>query len=240
MRFADEPPLPISLPRSPPTDLEGVTKFINFHENKELSPTRFSSLIASLSAWRAFMVAQGMLGQDQTRYYGVGFGNISARIGPYSGPKGIRPFVISGTQTNALPKVGLAHFSIVTSYDINGNALQSCGPVAPSSESLTHGAIYDLSSSVRFVMHGHAPLLFGYRSELNIPTTGPDIPYGTVAMAREMRRLYGESTLPEKRILAMDAHEDGVITFGKTAWEAGHAMLRHLILASELDCQKRN
>jgi L-ribulose-5-phosphate 4-epimerase len=224
------------MPLSTQSDLEGVTKFQNQYAERSLSPVRFSSLIARLSAWRAFMVAHGMLGQDPMRYGGVGFGNLSARIGPYSGPKCTRPFVISGTQTNALPEVGLAHFSVVSSHDIGENRIKSFGPVEPSSESLTHGAIYDLSSSIRFVMHGHSPLLFRHRKALRIPTTGVAIPYGTVAMAREMRRLYSESTIAEKRILAMEAHEDGIITFGKTAWEAGQAMLRHVILALEHGC----
>ena len=219
--------------KPPMSDLEGVTKFQNEFKKEHLCPLRYRARIAELSAWRSFLVSQGILGQQPDRYEGIGFGNISARIGPYSGPRGRRPFLVSGTQTNALSEIGMEHFSVVDAYDIGGNRLRSHGPVAPSSESLTHGAIYDLSSAIRFIMHGHAPLLFQHRQRLLIPTTGINIPYGTVAMAREMRRLYTESTIRDKKIIAMDAHEDGIIAFGKTAREAGETMLRFLIQALE-------
>jgi ribulose-5-phosphate 4-epimerase/fuculose-1-phosphate aldolase len=224
--------------KSPLADLEGVTKFENEFKNEHISALRYEAQIGELKAWRAFMMAQGILGQDPGRYEGVGFGNLSARIGPYSAPQGKRPFLVTGTQTNTLSEIDRRHFSIVDTYDIRGNRLQSHGPVAPSSESLTHGAIYDLSSSVRFVMHGHAPLLFQYRKQLHIPTTGVNIPYGTVAMAQEMRRLHTDSTVGEKRIIAMDSHEDGIITFGKTAWDAGETMLRFLIQALKVNAQE--
>ena len=44
-----------------------------------------------------------------------------------------------------------------------------------------------------------------------------------MAMAQEMARLYRETTLESVRVLAMAGHEDGIITFGHTAEEAGAA-----------------
>ena len=71
-----------------------------------------------------------------------------------------RAFVITGTQTGGAACVGLDDFCQVESYDYRENRVVSHGLTAPSSESLTHGAIYDLSPTIRCVMHGHSPTIW--------------------------------------------------------------------------------
>ena len=57
-------------------------------------------------------------------------------------------------------------------------------------------------------------------------------------MAREVADLYRNSTLHEKRILAMLGHEDGIVSFGRTASEAGEVMVNTLAEALALEqCQ---
>jgi len=109
--------------------------------------------------------------------------------------------------------------------------------VLPSSESMTHGAVYDLGPHIRFVFHGHSPVLWRRAEALRLPVTGSRISYGTPEMAREVERLYRTSTLPELQILAMGGHEDGIVVFGRTAEEAGQVLLRHLARAYEAECR---
>ena len=57
-------------------------------------------------------------------------------------------------------------------------------------------------------------------------------------MAREVSALYRSSTLHEKRVLVMLGHEDGVVSFGRTASEAGEVLVNTLAEALALEqCQ---
>ncbi len=96
---------------------------------------------------------------------------------------------------------------------------------------MTHAAIYDLSPHIRYVFHAHAPQIWQQARRLGLPTTRADVPYGTQAMALEVRRLYQSTGLAERGILAMAGHEDGIIAFGHRAEEAGRALVATLARA---------
>lgn len=218
---------------------EGVIKFAARHASRALEPRVYGALACTLTAWRGILSLTGLVGQDPSRYGGAGFGNVSGRVSAPDAPRGRRAFLVTGTQTGGAACVGLAEYCVVTRYEIADNRVESFGAVAPSSESMTHGAIYDLAPHIRFVFHAHTPVLWRRAAELRIPTTDPRVPYGTPEMAREVYRLYTTSTLPELRILAMGGHEDGIIVFGRDAEEAGQTMLRHLARAYELSCAEQ-
>jgi len=61
-----------------------------------------------------------------------------------------------------------------------------------------------------------------------IPTTSKKAPYGTPAMAREVKRLYGGSNLRDKKILVMGGHPEGSITFGSNSEGASLTLLGYL------------
>ncbi len=201
---------------------DGVIKFSAEHEDAPLAETRHAELGAALVAWRAIFAQLGAIGQVESRYGGVGFGNVSGRLGP---------FLITGTQTGGRDCLTLADFCIVERWHLRRNAVRSRGSILPSSESMTHGAIYDLGPHVRFVFHGHCPTLWRAARALRLPTTDPRVAYGTTAMANEVGRLYRETALAEGRVLAMGGHEDGIIAFGRTPEEAGSAFTEALARA---------
>ncbi len=204
---------------------EGVTSFLARHTTASLDSTRYGPLAGKMAGWRTVLAQLGLTGLDPNRYDGVGYGNISGRIGPFPGQRGRRAFLVSGTQTGALDCVGLEEFALVESYDVARNTVWSRGSVAPSSESMTHGAVYDLAPHIRFVFHAHAPQIWREASTLGIPMTGQAIEYGTPEMAREVARLARESKLWETQLFGMAGHEDGVVSFGRTADEAGHRLM---------------
>lgn len=201
---------------------------------RPLEQGRYVALVAKLAAWREVLAGLDVIGQDPRRYEGAAYGNVSARIGPFPGARGQRPFLVSGTQTGGLACVSVDDFCAVAEWSTRENRVASRGSVLPSSESLTHATIYDLSPAVRFVLHVHAPAIFERARELRLPTTKPTVAYGTPEMAEEVARLYRETTLEQTRVLVMGGHEDGVIAFGKTADEAGHALLSLHARAREL------
>ncbi|MFQ5678378.1 MAG: class II aldolase/adducin family protein [Gemmatimonadota bacterium] len=215
---------------------EGVIKFRTEHEERSLEPRRCGGLACQLIAWREIMSLTGLVGQDPARYEGAGYGNVSARIGPPNSALGRRSFLITGTQTAGKRCLGLDDFSLVERYDYRRNRVRSRGLVRPSSESLTHGAVYDLGPQIRCVLHAHCPVVWRQSGRLGLPTTDPAVPYGTPEMAVEVLRLYRETVLPERRILAMGGHEDGIVVFGKDPEEAGQVLLRWLARAYETTC----
>jgi L-ribulose-5-phosphate 4-epimerase len=84
------------------------------------------------------------------------------------------------------------------------------------------------------VFHVHSPEIWTHRHELGLLETRVDVPYGTPEMANEVRRLFAETDLRERRIFTMAGHEDGLVSFGDTATEAGSRLRVHLTQAREL------
>lgn len=184
-----------------------------------------------LNAWRRILYLLQLIGQDAARYEGYGFGNISQRLPPFDAPPALRRFIITGTQTGGLPHLTAGHYAIVTECRPDLNLIVSEGPVKPSAESLTHGSVYALDDTARFVMHAHSPDIWRHARQLDIPTTPADVPYGTPEMAEAVGRLFAETDVAARRIFCMGGHEDGVISFGGTAEEAGTVMLACLARA---------
>lgn len=211
---------------------EGAVRFEVRHETRPLEERVHGETARVLSAWREILANLRLLGQDPARYEGLGYGNVSARVGPFGDvARGRRRFLVTGTQTAAVAHATLREYCLVEAWDLEGNRVTSAGLVAPSSESLTHAALYDASPAVRVVLHAHAPELWRQARALGLPVTHPDAANGTPAMALEAQRLYRDGTFASTRVAAMGGHEDGVLAFGGTAAEAGAALVAQLARA---------
>lgn len=194
---------------------EGVIKYqLDWKEGPEIAPFDFGSL----TNWHLRFKASGLLGQDPERYEGYGFGNISERLNQQS-------FLISGTQTGHLQDLAPKDYAVVVRALIETNQVFAEGPVKPSSEALTHAAVYALEPDIRFVFHVHSPAIWQQRQSLELPETSADVPYGTPQMAAEVKRLHETGALDAAPLFAMAGHEDGIIGFGKTADEAGGVIM---------------
>lgn len=218
---------------------EGVIKFQAQHREQQLEATVYGTLACELTAWREIMAKTQLVGQDPARYDGAGYGNVSGRIGAPSSSRGQRAFLITGTQTGGNRCISLKDYCAVKEYNYHQNRVVSAGLILPSSESMTHAAIYDLSTEIRFVLHAHTPTIWRRAQELRIPTTDPKVAYGTPEMALEVQRLFRSTALSEQKILSMGGHEDGIIVFGKSCHEAGQALLYYLARAYTLQCQEQ-
>jgi len=215
---------------------EGVIQFAADHDQRQLEARRYGELACELIAWREIMALTGLVGQERGRYEGAGYGNVSARVGPRSAAIGRRSFLITGSQTSGNRCIALGDFAVVDDYDYAANRVRSHGSVMPSSESMTHAAAYDASPLVRCVLHAHSPMLWRRRRVLGIPETNPSVLYGTPEIALEVGRLYRETVLPERQILAMGGHEDGILVLGRNPEEAGGVLLRWLARAYGAAC----
>ncbi len=209
---------------------EGVIKFdLVFTPG---SPPLFDQF-RTLAAWRRILWMLGLIGQEAGRYDGYGYGNISCRVDPAVTLPVERPFVISGSQTSHLPDPDEHHYAIVQACDLAGNRVVATGPVRPSSESLTHGMLYELEDRIRYIFHVHSPELWQHARKLEIPVTRHDVHYGTPAMAREVSRLFRETDAGRRGLFSMGGHQDGIVAFGKDAGETGTRLLAALARAFE-------
>src|SRR5262245_59897738 len=124
---------------------EGVIRFEVEHESRMLEARVHGEPARVLSAWREVLARLTLVGQDPMRYQGLGYGNLSARLPPFGDVgRGRRRFLVTGSQTGAIADLTLDHYCVVERYDLARNTVHSLGPIRPSSESLTHGAIYDV------------------------------------------------------------------------------------------------
>ena len=147
--------------------------------------------LAELNACRRKLLEQRLIGVDSN---GVGFGNLSVRDG-VSGN-----FYITGSATGGLPELTPTDCVRVVAYDFARNWLRYEGAAIPSSESLTHAAIYESDPTVSAVIHCHDSVLWRTRLD-RVPTTSKAIAYGTPEMAYKIMRLFTVSDVRSREIL---------------------------------------
>ncbi len=205
-------------------ELEGVTKFSASHLEAEFPSWATPKLEALLQA-RGVLRSRDWIGIDPARYGGVGYGNVSIRVGPMRRTKGQRSFVVSGTQTSDKTSTTHQDYAVVHEYEVRRNWVRSSGPARPSSESMTHGMLYDIDPSIVCVLHVHWPECWAKRHALKLPTTPMDVRYGTPEMARATRELFETTDVAQRRLFAMAGHEDGIVSFGESVDDALSVLL---------------
>jgi L-ribulose-5-phosphate 4-epimerase len=102
--------------------------------------------------------------------------------------------------------------------DFARNWLRYEGAAIPSSESLTHAAIYEADSSTSAVIHCHDSGLCATLLHC-APTTSKSVAY-------EIMRLFKGTDLRSRKILVMAGHEGGIATFGKNLEDAFDVVMR--------------
>lgn len=227
------------------SEREGVIRFQADHRHEPLA-AELAPLAAELAGWKRLLTLLGVVGRDPDRYGAYAFGNLSVRVVAREAPPGQRSFLISGSQTMGDDDAGddgagslLTRWALVERYEPAANRVESRGRVPPSSESLTHGALYDLDPvgggpPVGAVFHAHAPELWRRAAELGLPATAPEAENGTPQLAAEIARLGAAGRLGGG-VLVMAGHEDGVLAFDTTPSEAGRRLVAALASAAAPD-----
>ena len=196
--------------------MQGFVKF-NCHWSQS-GPVISDEQFEIINNWRDILFNMDLIGAYEN---GVAFGNISMRI------NGTNQFVITGSATSEIPELEPGHYVKVNSFNIDDNAVQCVGPLKASSESLTHAAIYLADPGANAVIHVHCIDLWNEIIH-KVPTTNPSMDYGTIALAKDIFRLFKESDVIEKRIIVMAGDRAGIITFGHDMDEAANVLLSYL------------
>ena len=188
-------------------------KFTCERATAEIAP--FSQL-AELNACRQKLLEVQLIGVDSN---GVGFGNVSVRDGATNN------FYITGSATSGLATLRPMDCARVVAYDFERNWLQYEGTAIPSSESLTHAAIYESDPMAGAVIHCHDSKFWA--AFLNqAPTTSKEAEYGTPEMAYEIIRLFEVGDVQRRKIFIMAGHEGGIAAFGRDLEEAFAVLMR--------------
>jgi L-ribulose-5-phosphate 4-epimerase len=187
-----------------------VSEYIKFTcEQAATEITRFGAL-AELNAYRRKLLHHRVIGVNAN---GIGFGNLSIR------DSATKNFYITGSATGRKPELTLANCARVVAYDFEKNWLRYEGSAIPSSESLTHAAVYESDAKAGSVIHCHDSKLWA--ALLNkAPTSSKAVDYGTPEMACEVTRLFKITEVQSTKILVMAGHEGGIVAFGKDLEEA--------------------
>ncbi len=180
---------------------DGVVKFRAVHAARALSPDE-QRLAEGLDRARRPLHETGLIGETPE---GIGYGNLSIR-------KDDGTFLVTGTATGRLERLLPEHFACVVGCDAEKNTVSSEGPSRPSSESMTHGAVYEACPDARSVIHVHCPALFHALLKRGAPQTPPDAAYGTPAMAQAVRKL--AASLGSEGVFVTPGHENGIFAFG--------------------------
>jgi ribulose-5-phosphate 4-epimerase/fuculose-1-phosphate aldolase len=134
-------------------------------------------------------------------------------------------FYVTGSATAGKPELTLADCARVVAYNFEENWLQYEGSAIPSSESLTHAAVYKSDPKAGAVIHFHDSKLWAALVN-HAPTSSKAVEYGTPEMAYEMTRLFKASGVQSRKILVMAGHEGGIVAFGKDLEEAFAILMR--------------
>ncbi|MBS3963971.1 MAG: class II aldolase/adducin family protein [Methylomonas sp.] len=211
------------------SDSEGVIKYRLTHRTEA---TDAALDIVEIDAWRALFHRLGLIGQTADRYDGLGFGNISMRL---LGSQGL--FLITGSQTGHLPRLSRSDFTQVLAASPAANYLESQGPCQPSSEALTHAAVYLQAPTANAVIHVHSPEIWRNTLGLGLPHTSGAIAYGTVTMASAVQGLFKAGDIGETGVFSMLGHEDGIVAIGPSLADAGLCLLKTLAAALAIECK---
>ena len=193
-----------------------MSEYIRFSCERVAAGISFFGGLAELNAYRRKLLDLHLIGVDSN---GIAFGNLSVRDGA------TKNFYITGSATGGIHELTLANCAKVVAYDFERNQIRYEGSAMPSSESLTHAAIYESDATAGAIVHCHCSRLWA--AVLNeAPTTSKAAEYGTPEMAHDIMQLFTRTNAQTRKIVVMAGHEGGILTFGKDLEEAFAVLIR--------------
>lgn len=189
---------------------EGVIKF---KLTLKRAPAPEMNQVIALEKWRALFFKLSLIGEYPIDK--IGYGNLSSRLTKTS-------FLITGSQTGHLAHLQAHHYTKVIDCDLKKGSVTAEGLIPPSSESLTHYGIYQANPAIQYVFHVHHQKLWELLKSGPYDSINEDVAYGTQEMAEAASALLWNKT---SGIFVMKGHEDGIISYGTTAEDAGRIIL---------------
>lgn len=138
---------------------------------------------------------------------GVSFGNLSKRLKA-------NEFIITISNIGRIRILQPEHFATVSFVEINNNYVEYKGKYPPSSETITHFAVYYAFQKANYVVHFHHYQIWE-ETKNKFPSTPEDKSYGTVELARAIIDIRSKFKYePSSEIIVLGGHEAGLLVFG--------------------------
>jgi ribulose-5-phosphate 4-epimerase/fuculose-1-phosphate aldolase len=185
---------------------EGYVKYTAEHT---MGPAVDAPHWAKMNDARSHLYKLGLMGVNSS---GIGFGNISIRT------QG-NEFLITGTATGKLPELTPNEYCLVKSFDLTLNRVVSAGPAQASSESMTHGAVYETCPRANCVIHIHSRAIFDGMIREGDPSTPASAEFGTPEIALAIANCVEEIKQDEGAIV-LAGHDEGVVVYGPSVERA--------------------
>lgn len=179
-------------------------------------------LFGQLAAWRTVFLRLGLIGQTPGRYGSASFGNLSVRD-----PDRQTEFVITASQSGALPEIGQEEVIRIVGCNLERFWVDAMGVQPPSSETLTHAAIYSADPRIDWVFHVRSPEISDAAGRLAMPVTEAEAPGGSPALARAVHALL-DAYQSRPLVFVVPGKEDGVFACGATARDTGGLLVSYL------------
>jgi hypothetical protein len=193
------------------SQLEGNIKYSASHT---MRPAAEVPLWKDLNDMRTRLHDLGLVGVHED---GIAYGNVSIRL---TGNE----FLISGTSTGAVRELDPGGYCAVLSVDIANNHIVSAGPLHASSESMTHGSIYQSCPGANCVIHIHNRRIFDGMIGDHCLSTPRDAEYGTPEIARAIADCVKRAGIPECSIV-LAGHDEGVMSYAPSIKGAFNVVL---------------
>ncbi|MEM8769210.1 MAG: class II aldolase/adducin family protein, partial [Pseudomonadota bacterium] len=121
-------------------------------------------LFGQLAAWRTVFARLDFLGQVPGRYGSASFGNLSVRD-----PDRKTEFVITASQSGAAPEFDQEQITRIVGCNLERFWVDAIGVAPPSSETLTHAAIFATDPRIDWVFHIRSAEISEAAGRLAIP-----------------------------------------------------------------------
>jgi ribulose-5-phosphate 4-epimerase/fuculose-1-phosphate aldolase len=181
------------------SEMEGNIKYSASHT---MRPAADHPLWEELNSVRTKLHDMHLVGVHED---GIAFGNVSMRLAD-------NQFLISGTSTGSVRELSPDGYCTVLSVDIPNNRIVSAGPLHASSESMTHGAIYQSCPSINCVIHIHNRRIFEGMIQDHCTATPRNAEYGTPEIAIAISECVKQAGKTEGDIV-LKGHNEGVISY---------------------------
>lgn len=179
---------------------EGYIKF----ECRQISENKPSiDEIEDINKLRKYLYIMGLVGAMPD---GIGFGNVSFKS--FRGK-----MIISCSKTGALSDLSNEHYATIEEFDISKNRVAYSGSLPPSSETMTHIAIFEANTNIKTVAHIHNEAMWQRLISNSLNTSG-NADYGTVEIAIESYH-FAFNSKSACGIFALSGHKDGVVVYAE-------------------------
>ncbi len=187
----------------------------NFKFNLKWGTAIEEGLYLELEKWRVLFFKMNLIGESSTT--NSLHGDVSRRLSDNQDH-----YIITGKDTQRYSNLTGSHYTKVTKCDEKKGTADAIGPIAPSSEAITHYFIYKTFPQVKSIFHLYNLDLWNYMKENDYATTKEDVFQDVEGLELRIKRIIKKSP---SGIFAFSHHPGEFLCYATSSDEAGKIIL---------------